>query len=131
VQIIVYLSKAYEVFKEIFLTSDKLLELIRLDLRRLAGEYPTLVWEWRLSIVPHPVFWTQVFLKPPERVRLGRAIGGPGSAALRRSVQRLGSIIDLSASTNLQNLTYTTLKIGPRQRRGGQLPHHHQKIMVN
>ena len=25
-------------------------------------------------IVPHPVFWTQDFIKPPEQVRLGRAI---------------------------------------------------------
>jgi hypothetical protein len=47
--IIVYLSKAYEVFKEIFLAIEKLLELIRLDLRGLAGEYLTLVGEWRLT----------------------------------------------------------------------------------
>jgi len=33
------------------------------------------VKEW---LVPHPVFWTQVFIKPPEIERLGRATGlGP------------------------------------------------------
>jgi hypothetical protein len=42
VQIIVYLSKAYEVFQEIFLAPEKLPELIRLDLRGLTGEYLTL-----------------------------------------------------------------------------------------
>jgi hypothetical protein len=27
-----------------------------------------------LNIVPHPVFWTQVFFKPPWRLSAGRAI---------------------------------------------------------
>ena len=45
-QIIVYLSKPYEVFKEIFLPPEKLSELIRLDFWELAGEYLTLEEEW-------------------------------------------------------------------------------------
>jgi hypothetical protein len=42
-EIIVYLSKAYEVFKEIFLAPAKLLEPIRLKFRGLAAEYLTLM----------------------------------------------------------------------------------------
>lgn len=35
---------------------------------------PEMVKDHKLiSPVPHPVFWTQVFLKPPGRLRLGRA----------------------------------------------------------
>ncbi len=41
-QIIVYLSRAYEVFKEIFLPPEKPSELICLDFWELAGEYLTL-----------------------------------------------------------------------------------------
>jgi hypothetical protein len=48
-QIIVYLSKAYEVSPEIFLAPEKLSELIRLDLRGLAG-YLTREREWRVTI---------------------------------------------------------------------------------
>lgn len=41
--------------------------------------YP-LPWAFRIwlgfcLVVPHPVFWTQVIIKPPELERLGRATG--------------------------------------------------------
>jgi hypothetical protein len=49
-QIIVYLAKAYEVFPEIFPAPGKLSELIRLDLRELAGEYLTRVGAKRSAI---------------------------------------------------------------------------------
>lgn len=49
-QIIVYVPKAYEVFKEIFVAPEKLFEMIRLDLRELAGGFLSAVLEWRLTI---------------------------------------------------------------------------------
>jgi hypothetical protein len=44
-QIIVYVSKAYEVFKEIFAAREKLLEMIRPHLRRLAEETSPRLWQ--------------------------------------------------------------------------------------
>jgi len=51
-QIIVYVSKAYEVFKEIFAAPEKLWDIIRPHLCGLAGEYPAVVAPGQLPIRP-------------------------------------------------------------------------------
>jgi len=49
-QLEVNVPEVFEVFKEICLAPEKLFEMMRLDLRGLAGEYLTALMEWELTI---------------------------------------------------------------------------------
>jgi putative transposase len=49
-QLEVTVPEVFEVFKEICLAPEKLFEMMRLDLRGLAGEYLTALMEWELTI---------------------------------------------------------------------------------
>jgi putative transposase len=49
-QLEVTVPEVFEVFKEICLSPEKLFEMMRLDLRGLAGEYLTALMEWELTI---------------------------------------------------------------------------------
>ena len=46
----VTVPEVFEVFKEICLSPEKLFEMMRLNLRELAGEYLTALMEWELTI---------------------------------------------------------------------------------
>ena len=49
-QLEVTVPEVFEIFKEICLSPEKLFEMMRLDLRELAGEYLTALMEWELTI---------------------------------------------------------------------------------
>lgn len=49
-QLEVTVPEVFEVFKEICVAPEKLFEMMRLDLRGLAGEYLTALMEWELTI---------------------------------------------------------------------------------
>lgn len=49
-QLEVTVPEVFEVFKEICVSPEKLFEMMRLDLRELAGEYLTALMEWELTI---------------------------------------------------------------------------------
>jgi putative transposase len=49
-QLEVTVPEVFEVFKEICVSPEKLFEMMRLDLREVAGEYLTALMEWELTI---------------------------------------------------------------------------------
>jgi putative transposase len=82
-QLEVTVPEVFEVFKEICLSPEKLFDMMRLDLRELAGEYLSALMEWELTL--------HLGRKPYERSR-GEANHRNGSYPRKFTMKGLGEV---------------------------------------
>ncbi len=82
-QLEVTVPEVFEVFKEISAPPEKLFEMMRLDLRKMAGEALTALMEWELTI--------HVGRRRYER-RQGEANHGNGSYPRRFTMKGIGEV---------------------------------------